>query len=427
MKSGTPRRQARPTRLNTLWRTVREALGAAVARINGTQVPRALIGSEHTRSRYNLEIEELPIRGGELSRSLLEMYRWCPEVSAGIDIITDDVLSNEDGSVTGCTIPEEMEDGSKTDAEVRKILLELIRRTLPGMALERYCRRLLVGGDAFASMGLAPDMSQINRLLFLPSFEVFRIESEQGDLLRFEQRKRLQDTEAIELHPIAVLHFRRNVGYLYGESLYQATIPDWEKLKKSADALHRAYLRTGNGLRKHITNAKTVPELQAYREEWEIRNEDAPATDAYLPLNWDLEILQANSQLSELLAVVQFWRSRIAQKLRVPGYHFTGLDQKGAREISNQPALSYARFINSIRLALSESLAQMFDTELALHGIPAARWVYRIQWPPIYTSPQAQAAAQEEEADSSKSESTQYTHTEPHPLVAKTFQLNGHR
>jgi len=81
-----------------------------------------------------------------------------------------------------------------------------------------------------------------------------------------------------------------------------------------------------------------------------------------------------------------------------------GLPTIGAREIAGQPALAYSRFVNRIRMALTEGIKGICDLELALHGLSPEQWQYRIVWPRIATDPYGKGMSADAEANNSSIE-----------------------
>lgn len=388
--------KGRNTLLENLWRAVS---GFTRTFFQGQQRPRAATASTIVNPRgYDLEISEFPIRDAARARELIEMAEWCPEVAAAIDILTGDSLQSEDGDDVGFTIGDTLNDGvTPVDPEVQAIGIDLINRVLGGSALEPAIERFLCYGDAFANISIDPKRREINNILFLPTWELFRVE-EQGQLIRFEQRQRVYDADPIKMHPITVCHWRYRRKFLYGRSLFEESKTDWAKLKDATSDLAQAGRAVGCNPNIHEMPEDVSPEYKdAYREDYEARLADGVVTDFYLDSGANIRKLsQQNPDLKALADNVLLWRSRIAMRTRIPPW-MLNLPTTGAKDIQGGPERAYARLVNRVRGVLAEGIKQIINTELALKEISPDRWQYRIQFPVIYTNPQQQIAAEADE------------------------------
>lgn len=382
----------RNRRLENLWRTL---TGYVRALFRGSQRPLVQSSIYHgspqtARARnYDLEIQEFPIRDAERARSLIEMVEWCPEIGTATGWIVDDVLSSEDGDDQGIVVSQELIDHTPIDPQVYQIATDAITRIFPVSNLEVIAKRVVNWGDAFASLALDTSKNQVSGLMLLPTWEMFRVES-QGELLGFQQRRRISDEDPdYTFIPAEVVHWRYRRENLYGRSLYYESIEDWERLKRSTDALALACDAVGVNPNNHIMPEGTTPEqLQDYQSRHEQRLADGLITDYYLMPGQDIRKLSAvNPDLQALADTVLFWRKRIVMKSRVPPY-LLGLPAEGARDISGQPAMAYARFINRVRMSLSEGILQVLFTDLWLKGINPDLWLNKIclVYPKIVTS-----------------------------------------
>lgn len=314
------------------------------------------------------------------------MYEYCPEVSAAILEISDSVWSSDDGDDQGFTIAKTLDDNeTKIDKQVEKILQRLIAEVIGGITLEPSAERILAYGDAFASIGVNTRKMQIDRLLFLPTWEVFRIEDNSGQLLGFQQRRSLLDNDSLDFHPITIAHWRYRRKTLYGRSLFYESIPDWEHLRAATEDLAAAARAVGTNPNIHIMPecAQDSEYVTTYKERYEERLKQGIVTDFYLMHGADIRKLSTiNPDLAALASAVLMWRSRIVMKSRVPPW-LMGIPAIGAREIAGEPARAYSRFINRVRMSVSAGIRQLCDLELALAGIPREKWQYRLIWPKI--------------------------------------------
>lgn len=379
------------TLLNKIWRGLTSFLP-----LPGQQRPLSsfngyLNGSDNfgLARQYDLEITEFPIRDANIARKLIEMIEYCPEVATCTDIIVSDVFSSEDGDDQGFAISQTLNDDvTPIDPAIYKILCDFIQRVVPGLALDPYCRRIIDYGDAFSAIGVNLEQMQIDRLLLLPTWEMFRVESNQGILSHFEQRRYLSDGNAIPFHPLQICHWRNRRKLLYGRSIWRESLQDWENLKAATQDLARLSRQIGVNPNIHVMPSNCDDDYRLrYKTAYEAKLASGMVTDFYLMCGADVKkVANFNPDLKASSDNVLAWRSRIVMRSRVPPY-LIGLPSIGAREIAMQPSLAYARYINSIRMVLTEGISQMCNLELALKGIPKDRWKYRIVWPRIITNP----------------------------------------
>ncbi|MGL4947069.1 MAG: hypothetical protein ACRC4X_05325 [Cetobacterium sp.] len=376
----------------------------------GSQRPRSYYGQSAylaggDRKELGLEITEIPIRGSEIARELIEMKAWCPEVDTALEIIGSDVFSSEDGDDIGFKIADDLIDETPINPKVIEILTTLFDRSIGGRFLEPWLTQMLAYGDSFASISFNASLNQIENLVLLPTWEMFRIEENDGTVLRFEQRATLYDRNPIVFHPLTLVHWRYRRDHLYGVPITRSIITDWANLKAKKYDLVRACRATGVNPNVHIMPEGTDDEYKSsYVDDNESRIADGIITDYYLGHGGTVQKLANNNpDVKALLDSIALLRQIIITKLRIPPY-LGGLPAIGARDISGQPAMSYARFIGSVRGALSEGIRQICDLELALHGLNPAlpEHKYRIVFPKIFTNVAAQqgdAAEQLEEPE----------------------------
>jgi hypothetical protein len=365
---------------------------------------------------YDLEISEYPVRDSEKAHKLIEMWEYCPEIATAIEIITNDVFSSDDGDDQGFAIGEFLNDDvTPINPKVKILLEDLIERLIGGLELERAVERILIYGDAFASLGIDFSKKKILKLLFLPTWELFRIEDNYGNLIRFEQRRYLANSfenkyknfqenikqgEAIMFHPLQIVHWRFRQKNLYGRSLFFESISDWNNLKASTDDLAFASRSVGINPNIHIMpDCVDEDYRKAYKLAYEEKKKQGMVTDFYLMCGADIKKLsQANPDIKALSDTVLMWRTRIVMKSHVPPW-LMGLPTIGARDIAGQPALAYARFINKIRMNLTVGIRQICDLELALNDIPKEQWKYKIIFPKIATNPYGNNAIIDDETN----------------------------
>jgi hypothetical protein len=351
---------------------------------------------------YDLEITESPIRDYEYARKLIELVEYCPEIGLALTELCDSCWSSTDGDDQGFKIADTIDVAGEIpiEPEIKEILQRLIDDVIGGLALEPVPQRLLAYGDAFASLGVDLKKRQISSILFLPTWEVFRVELNNGDLQQFEQRRYLSDANPIVFHPVRVVHWRYKRKFLYGQPLWnRGTIDDWLRLKDAAYDLGLASRAIGANPTKHTMPCGYDEDYKLeYKASLEKIKATKPVLDFYLDNGADVSKVAVNDpDLSSLLENVLLWRRRVAMSTGLPSWMF-GLEGAGAKDIAGQPALKYARQVNRLRMSIADGIKQICDLELALKGIPRERWQYRIAFPAIKTDPYHQTVAEQQMA-----------------------------
>jgi hypothetical protein len=337
---------------------------------------------------YDLEIREPIVRSPDIATPLAEMVEYCPEVTAAIGQISSAIWSSDDGDDMGFAIGDEVTPGVKCEPEIKKILDRVCDEVIGGTILELAGERILQWGDCFAGIGVNTKKMQIDRIMYLPTWEMFRIEDNQARPIGFEQRKYLSDHQYGIFPPLLICHWRYRRKVLYGRGLFHESIGDWYRLKDSIEDLAMAARSIGFNPNIHLLPDGCDDEYAvAYKTQYEQAKKAGPVTDFFLMPTADIKkVANLNPDLSALANNVALWRERIVMSSHVPNY-LLGIQKTGAKDIAGQPALGYARFINSIRRHITTGIRQICDLELALHDIPPERWQYSIQYPRIGTNP----------------------------------------
>jgi hypothetical protein len=393
-----PTTSGRNNRLETFWRTITGWTGKLFNTPTGQTSPTigqtvATHESPFNR-RFDQEYVEIPVRDVFRARNLIGL-RQMPEVATAIDTLVGDVFSSEDGDDMGMTIAPTLADGSLIDPRMYQIALDCIDRVCRGTDLWTVVEEFLIYGDSFRSILLDSKMSRIERIKQLPTWEIFRVEDLNGDLLRFEQRNMISGPAQFEIHPMVCVHWRYRRYYKYGRSVFEEILEDAAALDTGYYALDKAAIAIGVNPNVHIMpNGWNDKQRDSYRLGYEREKEQGKiVTDFYTAFGGDIKKLGGtwNPDLGALLDNVLQRRARIAMRSRIPPW-MLGLPTQGPREIAGQPALAYARFIGTLRIILAEGVRQIIDLELALNGFTAEQLKYRLVFPKIYTSTQAQSA-----------------------------------
>lgn len=374
-----------------------------------------LVGSGKTRNYisgtassyyrfWDLEIPEQIIRqnGTQTAREIVEMCAYCQPVIKALRVIVDDIFSSADGDDQGVAIANDLGDAKLTpvDPKVQALGDALLNRI--GLENQKlFAKRVLSSGDGFAEKVLLRQGGRytIDNLKILPTWQMFRVEDDYGNLERFEQRLSLYGQTAIEFSPPQIIHTRYDREFLYGRGLFDASVADWKALKNAAIALSEALDTTVNPLLYNMPEDWREEQKDAFIARKKAEQQEGLLTLLFTTTDVEVRRLaQGNSSLNSLTDGILYYRRAIKDNSRLPSWFWT--DEQvtgGARDIAGQPALTYARFIASLRGLIGQGLRQAIDTELVLAGyIEPEQRQYRLAWPAIYTDPNAQTSAAEE-------------------------------
>lgn len=394
------------------------------SKVEGSQrsISRGYNGFSSVDRDFDLEIAENPIRDAGTARKLIEICTYCPEIVTALERINGDIFSSADGDDLGFKIDDILDDESPIDPQVKEILDNLIENVLGGLTMQAPVERMLSYGDAFISIGIGKteDGLGITKVLTLPTWELFRKEDDQGRLLGFEQRKDLTDKEpAFKFHPAQIVHLRHKKNYLYGRPIFgKEVFADWLRLKRATEALDKATVEVGVNPNVHLMPESADSNYKdAYKADYENTSRMGVVSNLYLMPGADVKKLSTtDTDLSSLINTVLLWRSRIIMRSQLPLWMFSGMTtvgNGGAKEISEQPSLAYARQINHYRMCLSEGLKQLCLTELILKGIPEERRSFRLVHPKIYVSTNQQLEPEDTEDPTDPNQAGKSNSTKP--------------
>lgn len=339
---------------------------------------------------------EIPINGGLVRdavrlRNLLEMRTYCPEIKKSIAIQRDDAFSSEHGDDLGISVSEWVDRENKIpiDPEVKYLIEDFIYSHFNAEFCKPILAESLSLGDSFCEIVYDLKSRKIDRLLRLPVGEMFRVEDDHGQLLRFEQRRYISDnTGGIAYHPQQIVHWRYQPQHLYGESLYEESVADWEDLKRGEIDLAKACRDLGVIPVQH----EMAPEmdkdaLDDYKADHQAAKKEFLITDLYTMSGVNIRRISTTAaNLTPLVDRVLMRRRRLAMACRTPTY-LLGIEETAAKQLSGQPASSYSRHIASVRQSFSTGVNQVLDLHLWLNGVPPDRWRYRLQYPKIVVNP----------------------------------------
>lgn len=349
--------------------------------LTGTQRPLSQVSVSIARN-WDLEIPEIPIREPSLAHQLLEMATYCYEVRHTSSILVNDVFCSSDGDTQGWTIADTLDDNeTPVNAELKAIALDLINRhqnhekmIIGGDELKKALDWTLNYGDCFLEIaiereGIGRNDYGISKSLYLPTWEMFRQESDRGDLLGFEQRRHISSHDpSYFFYPHQIVHFRYEPSRLYGNSLFFQSLQYWGKLKEATENLANAARDLGINPNLHILpEGFTQSHLQQYKGNYENTKQGGMITDIYTASGIEIrKMANINPDLTSLINNVLQWRYYMIPP-GVPTYLFPGLQAEGGtKELSREPARAYSRYRYKLCQLISKGIKQMIDTEVIL-------------------------------------------------------------
>jgi len=372
------------------------------ADLQGSQRPLSQVYVSVLRN-FDLEIPESAIRDPARAKELIELVSWSYDARHALDAATQDTFATPDGDDMGWSISEWLDKHKTipTNPDVLVILNDLLNRkesidqwVIGGDKLEKAETLFLSYGDAFAEIGIDKDGSTygVSNLLYLPTWEIFRRETDQGFLEGFDQRRFISSrTPDAEFLPPQIVHFRHRRQFLYGQSIFEQSLDKWGHFKESINALAQASRDLGVNPTLHIMPPETTQlERDVYIQSWENKSLDGIITNYFLYNNQDMRKLQSDfPSLQPLIDTCNYWRYQIIPA-GFPIWFYPGLDNTGARDIAGEPARRYGRMRHKWCSILSKGIKQVCDTELILRK--GYEWYqengrYRIEWP-VWTAQQ---------------------------------------
>ena len=360
-------------RFLTSWRKTKD--------IQGSQRPAALAISANARRRdYDLEIKDFPIRDRELATQLINLWNYGYAPRHALSYAARDVFSNTTGDDQGWRISKYL-DEEKTiavDGEIYDVLHAFETRkcgaayVIGGNHLKRAVPEFLAYGNSFWELAIeretGTNLYGITRTMKLPSWEIFRCENDHGMLECFQQRRFVYDQNPYAVFaPPKIIHFRYEPKSLYGVSIFQQSIdPYTDRLEVRKD-MGRAARAAGVVMKKHhFPEGWDLEQRAQYKADYQALLDEGAITDMFLHegLNID-EVSDRNFDLRPLMDQDRYLKYEEIPP-GFPVWLFPGLIEKGAREISGQPAEAYARMRNDWCAVLSDGIRWACDVELVL-------------------------------------------------------------
>lgn len=396
MYSNTP---ANTGFLTRLWRRLTGARDSK--RMIGTQ--RSAVVSTIRDYSYDQEIQEYPIRDQQRAMLLIDSIYGQNRESVFDDVLRfleADVFSSGDGDDRGFTIGDTLEDGeTPIDPDVRAIALDAIRRrngdhyVIGGTRFQLAARESLSFGDSFWQLAIERDGEAyaVTDTLKMPCWECFRVESDTGQLIEFEQRRRLMEPNPEFVFPaVKMIHFRYRRRGLYGQSLFDGRLKDRSQYRAAQHNLGKATNDTGSQPYRFIYPENfTVEQQQQFKEAWDQKTKDGVMTAFFTPHGMVADRMGSDiPNFDSLINYSQHLKTGLVPA-GIPIWLIPGLETTGARDISGAPERAYVRMINDVRAVLTEGIRKAIDIELFLKLGPDAyqekvvEMGYSVVWPKI--------------------------------------------
>lgn len=344
---------------------------------------------------YDEEAIGFPVRD-PFRAAKLHRIGQSPEIAAAVDIIRDDTFSSEAGDSSGFRIGQYCFDGvTPVNPEFLRIGNRCISRIFRGGNLDTIVEDFLRTGDSFRSIQLDEALTRVVGLQVLPTWEMFRVEDNNGQVLRFEQRRTrsLEVKPEFTINPVICVHWRYRRLRKYGRALFEESEDDVLSLLQGYRSLERAASAVGINPNIHVMptgSSDKTAEAYKTKHDNERARQQGMITDYYLLFGGDVRKMGGSSDVNALISNVAERRQRLNMRSRVPPW-MMGIPSAGAKDISGQPALAYSRFIGAVRATFAEGVRQVIDLEFALNGFKFDDLDYEIVFPKIYTEIQQQS------------------------------------
>lgn len=375
MQSGKGRNKLinRIWRFLTGWRKAKD--------VQGSQRPAALALSQRGPMRHHdLEIKDYPIRDREIATQLIDLWNFGYTPRHVLSYAARDVFSNRTGDDQGWKISKFLDDEKSipVDSEIYDILHALETRkngsvyVIGGNRLKPAVAEFLGFGDSFWELVIErePDSNLygISSTLKLPPWEMFRCEDDHGTLNAFQQRRFLFDQNPYAVFvPPKIIHFRYEARNLYGVSIFQQSIDARSDRLEVRGDMARAARAAGVVMKNHhFPEGWSLEQRRQYKADYQALLAEGAITDMFLHDGLKIdEVSDRDFDLSPLMNQDRYLKYEEIPP-GFPVWLFPGLTEKGAREISGQPAAAYARMRNDWCGILSEGIRWACDVELVL-------------------------------------------------------------
>ena len=333
----------------------------------------------------------------------------------GKSVIFHNCQKNDDDQVLKVTCKNE---------EIQKELefLFLHRKMLNfNRRLWGYTKRTCINGDLFLEVILNPDNPKdgIMKVQELPPESVYRIETDKGKVLEFQQGSsgpdyeailrtpvtdasdsELEQSKAIRFAPEQIVHVRlgedRKTFYPYGQSLIEPARGPAHQLRLMEDSMVVYRLTRAPERRVFYIDVGTMPSYRA--ESFMTRMQDllrkkktvkspgegasaveekfvppSPDEDIFIPVRPNsatkVDTLPGAQNLGEIDDTVYF-RNKLYISLNFPSNYFANDDVQATRITLSSQNIKFARMIERIQEHMEDGLWEIADRHLRLIGYP---------------------------------------------------------
>lgn len=354
------------------------------------------VGISVYQKNNTLEPREVAIRDQYVGTQLIELTRTCYEVTGCVRMLLTDAFSCQTGDNSQVWQIGNYVDKEQTipvNSELKDIVVELQERErndssdkILGGEFQTAMKNIIRYGDAFSELAISKSKKgyfYISNFLTLPTWELFRCENNQGELIGFEQYG--NQNQKIIFNPQKVIHFRYEKNRLYGESIFIPCCQFWEYYQESSYNLMIASRTLAQNPNVHTFSEKMdAPQQMKYKQAHEEQKyKEGLLTDIFLQYGMEVsKISNVNPSLKPLIDVWIEWRGKMIPP-GIPTYAFPNFPSQKARDVSGIPNQGYIKLVNSFRQSASQGLRNIIKTELILRK--GLDWYlengkYQIEW-----------------------------------------------
>lgn len=335
-----------------------------------------------------------------LTRELCEIATWSPEAIGVVDFLSSDPFQQAGGQVGSWAVSatrDGKKDGPRTHPNVLAIGREMAARfdgkelVIGGDRFQSPYRNSLFFGDGYAEMEFTRDGTGeycLSRLTDHPSLQIFGVLGNRGAYLLVDEPSVLMRENAIEIPWWKMLHIS-NQGRVgrYGVPLFQAQVDSaWRPLKQVSDDALDVIRSCGTAPWIHTFGAEAgEDEREVYRLRIEEERDSRILTDLFMGNGGAVERAAGGEKaIASMLEALQEYRTRMIPP-GVPAYLFPGIKGgEAGKDLSGQPALSYARKIANARSLIGQQVRWAITLEVVLklgYDFFVKDGQFEVEWP----------------------------------------------
>jgi len=336
-----------------------------------------------------------------------------PIICSALDAVADTACAGAEGEANR-VFQIEFE---KENVRANKIFDELDERTRLTADAWMTIRSTMKRGDNFAEIVVDPRLTpmSISEIKALPASSMRRIPDEARrvteDSVAFEQFDPQSGQKIASFEPWQVAHWRNQVepSDLYGRSMLYSARRAYRQLQMIEDGLVMNRLTRSTQRYKHTipVPANATGDPDAYvervkrrrqrRRRWDAtsgklllkNNPLTEETDFYVPatdkVRGDVEVLQGQTGADKIEDVRHFTR-KLFSAVRVPAAYLGWEEDTSGKAQIVTIDIAFARLVRRAQMTHGIGVRQIYDTELALHGIDPASVDYDIVYASIATT-----------------------------------------